>query len=673
MGQWKKVYPNSENEIKQIPNILQQNFSAIEDAYNIEHYSPASGSVGLSGEHRIGSVGAIYEGTTTQIAALTSPMSGALAFDTTLGVLVKYSGSNWLRLSQNYWSRFKAACTNTVIVTAGASANTLVFDTEDYDTLNEYDHTSGIFTALASGYYLLIGQLTMVASGTQLTSSVTSATGIPPGQGSQYPPAHNDTYVKATTKYATDSWPYFATDPAKSLTGTYENNSWMSQSGVVTNQRFHIDLGSEKIIKRIYYENFHHVGTQTDRGVENFTFWGSTASGDFADLVYANDGTWVQLTTAQSTFDQHAVADASDPKYIEVTNTTSYRYYAFKFADNWGNATYMGVRRIELQTGAPIVTWTVSGAASNLLAIDDYPTANDADFNTTQTCGATDIFSGGLGTLYTEVSPFVVTVNFRSRRRGCICNNTCYGENCTCNNACYGYSCSCNNACYGDSSCSCNNTCYVYIKGSCTCYNVCYGYAACSCNATCYVYDCVTCYNTTYGSAGCTCDTTCYLEAETIPATVLRKGDINYLGTSTMLTSSFVDYNERWTLDPSTGLAWTAASVSGIQGFGYSATLASAGCSADISQCYLSLQWFPSRPVMGLHVYKNNILYQSTYRPIHEAVTSPYQTVNTFSILFLVPGDTIKIAYTKTLENDYIFGNTAFTYFAMHRLPVDLF
>lgn len=171
---------------------------------------------------------------------------------------------------------------------------------------------------------------------------------------SVYPPAHNDTYVKATTKWDTDYWPHYATDPAKSLTGVAKANSWLSVSGTVTNQRFHIDLGQPRVVRRIYYENRHGTagggGTRTERGVKNFTFWGSnTGAGTFDDLVYANDEGWTQLTTAQSTFDQHVEADQADPKYIVVTNNASYRYYAFKFADNYGDIESIGVRHIALQ------------------------------------------------------------------------------------------------------------------------------------------------------------------------------------------------------------------------------------------------------------------------------------------------------------------------------------
>jgi hypothetical protein len=168
---------------------------------------------------------------------------------------------------------------------------------------------------------------------------------------SQYPTAQNDTYVKATSKYSTAFWPYFSTDPALSLTGTGTNNCWAGGNGTsTTNQRFHIDLGSTKIIRRIYYENYHESGLAPGNGAKTFTLWGSNSATAFAELTYATDTDWIQLTTAQSTLDEHSAADAADPKYITVTNTTAYRYYAFKFADSYGGADYMGLRRVELQT-----------------------------------------------------------------------------------------------------------------------------------------------------------------------------------------------------------------------------------------------------------------------------------------------------------------------------------
>ena len=165
---------------------------------------------------------------------------------------------------------------------------------------------------------------------------------------SHYPPAQNGTYVKATTEYSSTYAPYLATNPALSVTGGAVNNSWSSATAS-TNQRFHIDLGSAIIIKRIYIENFHDSGGTTEYSVKNFTFWGSNSATAFADLTYGTDTNWTQLTTSASQWTKHPASNTADPQYITVTNTTAYRYYALKFADCWTGAG-MGVRRIELQT-----------------------------------------------------------------------------------------------------------------------------------------------------------------------------------------------------------------------------------------------------------------------------------------------------------------------------------
>lgn len=172
-----------------------------------------------------------------------------------------------------------------------------------------------------------------------------------PTYTTQYPPAHSGTYVKATTTRAVEFYPHFNTDPALSLTGTSNETSWASTNGIDTNQRFHIDLGSAKIIRRIYYENYHHLGGTYGAGMKNFTFWGSNiGAGSFDDLVYANDEGWTELTVATNVMLEHIAADQADPKYITVTNTTAYRYYAFKFADNYGGDPRISGRHIELQT-----------------------------------------------------------------------------------------------------------------------------------------------------------------------------------------------------------------------------------------------------------------------------------------------------------------------------------
>ncbi len=179
-----------------------------------------------------------------------------------------------------------------------------------------------------------------------------------PTYTSVYPPAQTADYVKATTTEGVQYYPYFTTDPTKSLIGSINYNQWVSSAFSTANQRFHIDLGSGEVIKRIYYENAHSSGVNTHYGAENFTFWGSNNAAAFAELTYGTDTNWTQITTTQGTFDEHVGADQADPKYDVVTNTTAYRYYAFKFADNYGAGDYMGVRRIELQTeDVAGITW----------------------------------------------------------------------------------------------------------------------------------------------------------------------------------------------------------------------------------------------------------------------------------------------------------------------------
>lgn len=165
---------------------------------------------------------------------------------------------------------------------------------------------------------------------------------------SVYPPAYSSTYVKATTTDGTQ-YPHLACNPALSVIGSASNKEWLAAYNTVTNQRFHIDLGSPKLIYRVYYENYHTSGNYTDRGLEHFTLWGSNAADAFAELTYATDTDWTQLTTDVSVLTEHVDADQADPHYVYVTPSGAYRYYAFKFADNYGSANLLGIRRIELQ------------------------------------------------------------------------------------------------------------------------------------------------------------------------------------------------------------------------------------------------------------------------------------------------------------------------------------
>ncbi len=161
-----------------------------------------------------------------------------------------------------------------------------------------------------------------------------------------YPAAQSGTFVKATSELTANYLCYFATNPNSTLKGSSVSNSWIATN---TNpQRFHIDLGSAMAVNVIYYENYHHNGGDTDTGAKTFSIQGSNTAASFAELTYATDTGWTTLQSGLQ-FDQHSAADNASPKYIVFANTGLYRYYAIKIADNWGDATILGLRRVELQ------------------------------------------------------------------------------------------------------------------------------------------------------------------------------------------------------------------------------------------------------------------------------------------------------------------------------------
>lgn len=169
---------------------------------------------------------------------------------------------------------------------------------------------------------------------------------------SQYPPAHNDTYVKTTSVYG-GYYGYCATNPANSLTWVPSGNEYWSANNVVQN-RIHIDLGSEKQIDRIYLENHHSQGDPAASGyygAKDFMFQASNSAAAFAELIYATDTDWTNLTTDITQWAQHVALDQADPQYALFTLTGSYRYWAMKIINSWSGAQF-AIRRIELQTGS---------------------------------------------------------------------------------------------------------------------------------------------------------------------------------------------------------------------------------------------------------------------------------------------------------------------------------
>lgn len=210
------------------------------------------------------------------------------------------------------------------------------------------------------------------------------------------------TYVKATSALASHD-AFYTVNPGVLVTGSY-SGSWLSNS-VITNQRFHIDLGEAKVITRVLYENQHNSGGTTNIGAKNFTLWGSNDASAFADTTYGSDTNWTQLTTDVSQLDQHTGSDIADPKYIKVTNNVAYRYYAFKFADNWGHGTYMGVRKIVLQEPeyGRIYLWAIYNAGVVELAVSRSAAMFDESLLVTTTA------EGGAGAADSATTMYSIT------------------------------------------------------------------------------------------------------------------------------------------------------------------------------------------------------------------------------------------------------------------------
>jgi hypothetical protein len=107
--------------------------------------------------HKAGIAGVMLTGTNTVIESLSSPGTGALAFDNTGGIVKIYRSTNaWKRLTEDHFSRVKL--TSSTQSLPATSWTDVVFDTEVYDSLGEYNATT--LRVLSEGYYLIRAQVT---------------------------------------------------------------------------------------------------------------------------------------------------------------------------------------------------------------------------------------------------------------------------------------------------------------------------------------------------------------------------------------------------------------------------------------------------------------------------------------------------------------------------------
>ena len=171
---------------------------------------------------------------------------------------------------------------------------------------------------------------------------------VTPGHSPIYLPINDATHVNTTTNSSSHEGSR-ATNRGNLVVGTANLNSYRSDGGSGTNEKFNVDLGSAKVIKRLYLENYHDGGLSTNTGIKDFTVYGSNTESDFLNDTYADvlPG-MTALHTGNLTAAQHIAADNSDPQIFELTNTVAYRYYILRIADNHGDGSYLGFRRIHL-------------------------------------------------------------------------------------------------------------------------------------------------------------------------------------------------------------------------------------------------------------------------------------------------------------------------------------
>ena len=153
---WNKVYPTlSGDTISASVTQIQANWSAIEGVLSGEH---ASLTNSLSGTHLYGRTSVMFSGTKAQIDALSSPNTGALAWDTQCGTCKIYTGSTWASITSSYFSRVHLSLTSPQAIGPGTWTS-VIFNNESYDGLDEYSINSNILQLTGAGWYLGIGTI----------------------------------------------------------------------------------------------------------------------------------------------------------------------------------------------------------------------------------------------------------------------------------------------------------------------------------------------------------------------------------------------------------------------------------------------------------------------------------------------------------------------------------
>ena len=137
-----------------------------------------------------------------------------------------------------------------------------------------------------------------------------------------------------------------AFDTDLTIDGASSGNAWAGTAA--TNQRLVIDFGSGTYIKDIRVSNYIDSGSDADWGVKSTKIYVSDDATDYT----GTHGTYTATTEIwDGIIPKHESADSKEFFIIDLDNyEESGRYLIFEFADNWGDASNMGIRRIEINS-----------------------------------------------------------------------------------------------------------------------------------------------------------------------------------------------------------------------------------------------------------------------------------------------------------------------------------
>lgn len=161
---WAKTYPLSSTIGSGSTEQIRDNWEALEDWWDVNHSTFTSAS---SGHHTAGSVGVLLSASTATIEAVPTPGTGAIAYDTTIGQLVRYNGTAWIPFTSPSYSRVRKFLLGSQSVPATAWTilqTTATLSAGEYDTLSEFSTSTWKFTVKNTGYYLVRGSLRFNAS-----------------------------------------------------------------------------------------------------------------------------------------------------------------------------------------------------------------------------------------------------------------------------------------------------------------------------------------------------------------------------------------------------------------------------------------------------------------------------------------------------------------------------